>query len=102
MPSYGHNDDLNCFQDFVAVDNAMIDVGVSNEERIKIYQTLAAILHLGNVIFEENFSLGRCQIAESSRIHFDYAAQLLEIDQEILEISLLTRKMEVTRSDPIM
>lgn len=88
------------------MDKALIDVGVANEERINIYKILAAILHLGNVIFEENPSIAgcqtRCRITNSSRNHCFYAAQLLGIEQELLEMCLLTRKMEVAGSDPIV
>lgn len=102
MSEYGHNDNLNSFQDFIAVDKALIDIGVSSNERLKIYKTLAAILHLGNVAFEENPSLEGCQIVDITRKHIEYAAEFLNIEQNILETSLLTRKMEVKGSDPIV
>lgn len=102
MTDYRQDVDFSTFQDFGAVDKALIDVGVTNEERIKIYKILAAILHLGNVIFEENPLVEGCQITNSSIDHFCYAAQLLEIEQKNLEVSLLTRKMEINGSDPIV
>lgn len=88
-------------RDFLAVDKALIEVGVTNEERIRIYKILAAILHIGNVTFEENPVIAGCQIADSSN-HSSYAAQLLGIEPRTLEDSLLTRKIYVTGSDPIM
>lgn len=102
MSNYRHNDDLTNFQNFEAVDKALFDIGVSNGERMKIYKSLAAILHLGNVIFEDNVLLNECQIADHTANHFRYAAQLLEIEQKHLEMSLLTRKMEINGSDPIV
>lgn len=94
-----HNGD---FQVFGSVDTALTNVGVSNEEKVKVYKILAAILHLGNVIFEENPSMDGCQISDSTANHFFYAAQLLGIEKKNLEKSLLTRKMEINKSDPIV
>lgn len=69
---------------------------------MKIYKILAAILHLGNVIFEDNLLVDGCKIADRTAVHFRYAAQLLEIEQKQLEMSLLTRKMEINGADPIV
>lgn len=96
------SDDLDNFHDFTTIDKALIEIGMGNEERIKIYKILAAILHLGNVIFVENPLTGGCQIADSTQKHFYYAAQLLNMDSKTLEINLLTRKMEVTGCEPIV
>lgn len=102
LSEYHQNADSNTFQEFGAINKALIDVELTAEARIKIYKILAAILHLGNVTFEENPSVDGSQIAESTANHFRYAAQLLGIQQRSLEISLLTRKMEITGSDPIV
>lgn len=61
-----------------------------------------AILHLGNVVFEDNLLGDGCQIADYTANHFRCAAQLLEMDQTHLEMSLLTRKIEVNGSDSIV
>lgn len=102
LSDYRQNDDSSNFQDFGAVDKALIDIGVNNVEGIAIYKILAAILHLGNVIFEENPLVDGCKIADSTANHSRYAAQLLGIEQKNLEMSLLTRKMEINGSDPIV
>lgn len=73
-----------------------------DDERSKIYKVLAAILHLGNIDFEGDVLTEKSRIIESTAIHLSYAAQLLEIGEEILKKSLLTRKMEVPGSDPIV
>lgn len=69
---------------------------------MKIFKVLAAILHLGNINFDSDLTTGRCQIVHNTKNHFCYAAQLSEIEQKIVETSLLTRKIEVQGSDPIM
>lgn len=90
------------FQDFAAVDRALSNVGVSSEDKLQIYEILAGILHLGNVIFEEDTTSGKCKVADRTKNHIKYAAELLRIDQQVLEASLLTRDLEVNGSDSIM
>lgn len=80
----------------------MTDVGMSNKEWIKLYKILAAILHLGNVILEENPSGEGCVIVDGTRSHLKYAAHLLDIEEETLKTSLLTRTMELKGSNPIV
>ena len=40
--------------DFNVCDKAMSHLGISDEERLSIYTLVAAVLHLGNLEFEEN------------------------------------------------
>lgn len=102
MADYHHHADSYTFQDFGAVDKALIEVGLTNEERIQIYKIVAAILHLGNVQFEENSLMEGCRVADNTTDHLSYAAQLLGIEEKRIEMSLLTRKMEISGSDPIV
>lgn len=44
-------DDVN---DFSAVDKALSNLGIDPQDRLAIYTTVAAVLHLGNIFFEEN------------------------------------------------
>ena len=101
MTDYRHNADALTFQDFGAVDKSLIDVGLTNEERCVIYRILAAILHLGNVKFEENASKEGCRVADETANHLSYAARLLRIEEKKIETSLLTRKMQVSGTDSI-
>lgn len=102
MSNCRDNNNRCSFQYIQAVDNAFSDIGVSNDEKSKIYKVLAAILNLGNVDFEEDISTGKSQVVEITQIHLCYAAKLLEIDAKVLETSLLTREMEIPGSNPIM
>lgn len=92
----------NNFMRFEEVDKLLAGMDISSEERMKIYSVLAAILHLGNVIIEENVSEDKCVISNLSVGHFENAARLLNIDQHTLETALLTRTIEVNGLDPIM
>lgn len=95
------NEEIEKFHDFESVDNAMVQLGVRDEERVKIYEILAAILHLGNVSFEENNCLEGCKIASNTKNHLIHATKLLRIQQGTLEKYLLKRKIQVG-SDPIL
>ena len=45
---------LDDFNDFKVCDDAMKHLGFKDEERLGTYSLVAAILHLGNIVFEEN------------------------------------------------
>lgn len=84
------------------MDKALERIGISHNERHRIYKILAAILHLGNVEIEDEIGSDKCKISEQSRKHLKCAAILLDIEQEVLEIVLLTRSIDVKGSEPIM
>lgn len=87
---------------FEIVDVALTCAGISDKQKLEIYKILAAILHLGNVFLEENISTGKCQISELTKIHFESAAHLLNIEQRLLETALLTHTIEPKSFDKIM
>lgn len=84
------------------VDRTLAIAGIPDEKRKQIYKVLAAVLHIGNVVIEENVKSGKCQISEPSRIHFEHAAHILNIEQQFLETTLLTHTIEVNGSEQIM
>lgn len=92
----------NISENLETVDRALESVGISHEERNRIYKILAAILHLGNVDIEEEISSEKCKISELSKIHLKHTAKLLNIEQQTLEIALLTRTIEINGSNQIM
>lgn len=85
-----------------AVDSALARAGINNEQRLQIYKILAAILHLGNIVFEEKISTEKCRISELTKKHFECSAHLLNIEPRLLEIALLTRTIEPKYSETIM
>lgn len=91
----------NNTSDFSTLDRHMANVGISTEDRLKIYKILGAILHLGNVRLEVDNTTEKVQISDLSRSHFEYAAQLLNIDQRLLEMAILTRRIEINGCSPI-
>lgn len=69
---------------------------------MKMFEVLATILHLGNVIFEEDNVTVECKISNETRSHCEYAALFLRVDRKMLETLLLTRSLQIKGSDPIM
>lgn len=82
------------------VDTKLAYIGITLERRVQMYKILAAILHLEKIVLEDDDS-GKCRISETSRKHFAHLTNLLEIDQQRLERSLLTHSIEVNGSDQI-
>ncbi|CAG5120933.1 unnamed protein product, partial [Candidula unifasciata] len=89
-------DDVN---DFSVCDAAMKHLGFGDQERLGIYSLVAAILHLGNVAFEENAddAKGGCKVVKSAEDSLQTTASLLGVDKEELRDSLISRVMQATR-----
>lgn len=86
--------------DFKVMDAALTNFGVSSREKDNIYEIVAAVLHLGNVSFEESpdDKKGGCRIkegvsAESSKL----ASSLIGVDPNELNQCLLARIMQTNK-----
>jgi myosin-6 len=71
-------------------------LNVSAEERSNIYSTVAAVLHLGNVGFEDDpdDSHGGSRVSPSSEAALTTAAGLMAVDTAELRQALLFRTMQ--------
>jgi len=49
-----HDPVLDDVRDFKVCDDAMLHLGMSDGERLSVYTVVAAVLHLGNIQFEDN------------------------------------------------
>ncbi|GFS27455.1 unconventional myosin-VI-like [Elysia marginata] len=89
-------DDVN---DFGVCDAAMKHLGFGDQERLGIYSLVAAILHLGNVAFDDNSddAKGGCSVSKSAEESLTMASSLLGVDKEELRDSLISRVMQATR-----
>ncbi|KAF7268241.1 hypothetical protein GWI33_018604 [Rhynchophorus ferrugineus] len=89
-------DDISDFKD---LDVALSRLGMADAERFQIYVTVAAVLHLGNVEFEENpeDSRGGCKVASNGEKSLTTASQLLGIDPDELKQALVSRVMQSAR-----
>jgi myosin-6 len=90
---------LDDAKDFKQTDKALSNLGMSDDEKLAIYSAVAAILHLGNITFEDNAedARGGCQIAKSSHEALRNASALIGVDPEELHHALLSRVMQPSK-----
>ncbi|XP_075678552.1 myosin heavy chain 95F jaguar [Dermatophagoides pteronyssinus] len=93
---------VNDLAEFHAMDRALHHFGLNDSEKMIIYEIVAAILHLGNIQFEEspNDSHGGCRIIENdlnSQQALKDSAKLLGVDVDQLQQCLQTRIMQTQK-----
>ena len=55
---------LDDVKDFEKMDNAMTAMGMEQNEKLAIYTVIAAVLHLGNIAFEDNHEDSRGKLPD--------------------------------------
>lgn len=87
---------LDDFEGFAELDQALARLGLNDVARLEIYALVAAVLHLGNVSFEENPEdvRGGCQVAKSSEQILAITAKLIGVDSFELRQALVSRVMQ--------
>ncbi|XP_054269239.1 myosin heavy chain 95F isoform X2 [Macrosteles quadrilineatus] len=90
---------LDDVTDFKNMDEALSRLGLSSAERYELYSMVAAVLHLGNIQFEENTegSKGGSVISGGSEASLRAAAGLMGVDPDELQQSLVTKVMMTNR-----
>nr|XP_023013286.1 myosin heavy chain 95F isoform X2 [Leptinotarsa decemlineata] len=90
---------LDDLDGFTELDQALVRLGMTDTERLQIYTTVAAVLHLGNIEFEENpeDTRGGCRVVASREKSLLIASKLLEIDPSELKQALVSRVMQSSR-----
>lgn len=90
---------LDDVEDFQTLDKALKTIGLGDQERLLIYTSVAAVLHLGNVHFEDNpdDARGGCRVTEPSEKSLSIASKLLGIDASELRQALVSRVMQSSR-----
>lgn len=89
-------DDVEGFQ---LLDTALTRLGLHEKEKIEIYSLVAAVLHLGNIEFEDNpeDTRGGCRVSHASEKSLIIASKLLGIDANELKQALVSRVMQSSR-----
>lgn len=103
--SYLRDPQLDDVADFAECDKAMDQIGMSLEEKMNIYLTVAAVLHIGNIEFEDDpdSSKGGCKVSygttkgASGPRPIQIVAQMLGLDADELEKALISRVMQAHR-----
>ncbi|CAH1101832.1 unnamed protein product, partial [Psylliodes chrysocephalus] len=84
---------------FEELDQALSRLEITEADRAQIYATVAAVLHLGNVSFEDNpeDTRGGCRVVASKEKYLLIASKLLGIDPSELKQALISRVMQSAR-----
>ncbi|KAG5673983.1 hypothetical protein PVAND_003979 [Polypedilum vanderplanki] len=87
---------LDDFIDFKELDQALSRIGLNESMRTEIYGIVAAVLHLGNIAFEENpeDTRGGCRIMQEAEISLEIASKLIGCDSFELRQALTSRVMQ--------
>ena len=89
-------DDAN---DFKVVDQDLANIGMSDGERLSVYTTIATVLHIGNISFEDDpdDNRGGCRITDKSEGSLTTTASLMGLDADELRRALTARVMQATK-----
>ncbi|XP_032815027.2 unconventional myosin-Ib-like isoform X1 [Petromyzon marinus] len=93
-----HVEGLNDSQSFHTVQKAMQVIGFSDEEIATVWEALAVVLKLGNIVFVDiprTNGLDECTFKESKEL--DEVCALLGLDDELLERALTKRTVEANK-----
>ena len=89
-------DDVN---DFKMVDQDLADIGLSDKDRLSVFTTIATVLHIGNISFEDDpdDNRGGCRITDKSEASLVITATLMGLDADELRRALTARVMQATK-----
>ncbi len=90
---------INDVRNFKTVDEDLKKLGMSDGERFSVYTTIASVLHLGNVEFEDDpdDNRGGCRITDKSERSLKITASLMGLDQDELRRALTARVMQAAK-----
>lgn len=89
-------DDVN---DFKCVDRDLANIGMSDSERMSVYTTIATVLHIGNISFEDDpdDNRGGCRVTDQSEQSLMITSSLMGLDADELRRALTARVMQATK-----
>uniref|UniRef100_A0A914V882 Unconventional myosin-VI n=1 Tax=Plectus sambesii TaxID=2011161 RepID=A0A914V882_9BILA len=87
------------YADFQKLKKALTDIGLTSEELLGVFQTVAAVLHLGNIAFVDDIddTKGGCKVDAASETSLKTAAGLLGQEVDELRHGLVSRIMQPTK-----
>jgi myosin VI len=95
----GNVDGLDDIEDFKFTEEAMARIGMSPQEQQNVLRITAAVLHLGNIVFEENTadSKGGSKVNDATDRTLKGVATMLGMNPEELKERLTSRIMQSIR-----
>lgn len=88
-----HNKEYDTTDDYDEVNNAMQSIGISEDERCSIWAVVAAVLHLGNVRFDEDGE--GSTINAASEFSIATSSALLQVSADRLREEFLKTRLSV-------
>ena len=90
---------LDDYKNFQSLDRDLGNIGMSSAERMSVYTTIAAILHIGNISFEDDpdDNRGGCRVTDQSEASLQITASLMGLDCDELRRALTARVMQATK-----
>lgn len=90
-------DDLDCY---LQTDRALSNFGLDESQKRAIYRIVAAVLHLGNITFEDDpdDNRGGCRLTAAAEESLEITSQLMGLEADQLRQSLVSRIMSTARS----
>lgn len=79
---------------FNKIDDCFSTFGLDINKRRQVYKIIAAILHLGNISFEESTD-NTCEISKDSHTSCRNAAELLSLDAKDLQSMLINNSIDI-------
>lgn len=79
-------------ESFTSLDTALWIIGYSSQSKDLLYRWIAAILHLGEIRFEES-QQDICDVSKYSKVSVNHAAELLNINADELKEAMLLHHM---------
>ena len=86
-------------RDFQTLDMDLGKLGMTEEDRFSVYTTIATVLHLGNVEFEEDpdDNRGGSRVTEKSERSLQITAKLMGLDPDELRRAMTARVMQAAK-----
>ena len=74
------------FRNYQNIDNNLNNIGMSDSDRQAVYTTIASVLHLGNIEFEDDpdDNRGGCRVTEKAEKSLKITAGLMGLDSDEL------------------
>ena len=90
---------LDDARDFQTLDADLGKLGMKEDERLSVYTTIATVLHLGNVEFEEDpdDNRGGSRVTEKSEKSLQITAKLMGLDADELRRAMTARVMQAAK-----
>ncbi|RHZ25639.1 hypothetical protein DYB31_012761, partial [Aphanomyces astaci] len=93
---------VNDRTEFADLGHHMTAVGIADDDQRQIYQQLAAILHLGNVVFVSQVDASHnpcCAIDPTTKQSLQLAAKLMGVSADSLEDMFTFKSLTINRSE---